>query len=57
MMSDWDDYDSAQMFPGCECGHDATEHAAAWSEHRKDAQGGPLTGCALCACGAEWEHA
>ena len=24
----WEDYDSVQMFPGCDCGHDAG-HAAA----------------------------
>ena len=52
-MSDegWDDYESVQMFPGCDCGHDATEHKAAWGDWRE------FEGCGLCACEAEWEHA
>jgi hypothetical protein len=48
--TDWDDYDSIQMFPGCDCGHDATEHKACWGDWRD------FTGCGLCACEVEWEH-
>lgn len=48
---DWADYESAQMFPGCDCGHDATEHKAAWGDDR------PFDGCRLCPCPVEWEHA
>ena len=32
--TDWEDYSSEQMFPGCDCGHDATEHKAAWGDWR-----------------------
>lgn len=46
----WEGYDSVQMFPGCDCGHDATEHKAAWGDWREH------EGCALCPCEAEWEH-
>ena len=48
----WDDYESVQMFPGCDCGHDATEHKACWGEDWRDHEG-----CALCDCPVEWEHA
>jgi len=32
----WEDYDSVQMFPGCDCPHDATDHKAAWGDWRTD---------------------
>lgn len=49
----WEGYDSAQMFPGCGCGHDATEHLGAWGDWREG------EGCLVpgCPCTAEWEHA
>lgn len=48
----WDDYSSEQLFPGCECGHDATDHKAAWHDYRDGA------GCLIaeCSCDVEWEH-
>jgi len=48
----WEDYSSVQMFPGCDCGHDATEHKAAWSGWR-DGDGCLVPGCK---CTVEWEH-
>ena len=48
----WDDYSSAQYFPGCDCGHDATDHKAAWGDWR-DGEGCLEPGCP---CEAEWEH-
>ena len=47
---DWTGYSSEQMFPGCDCGHDATEHKGAWDAWRE------FDGCGLCACPVEWEH-
>jgi hypothetical protein len=49
---DWSDYSSGQMFPGCNCGHDATEHKAAWGDWR-DGNGCLVPGCS---CEVEWEH-
>jgi hypothetical protein len=46
----WEDYNSVQMFPGCGCGHDATEHMACWGDTRE------FEGCGLCDCEVEWEH-
>jgi hypothetical protein len=48
----WDGYSSEQMFPGCGCGHDATEHKGAWGDWREG------EGCLEpgCPCDAEWEH-
>jgi hypothetical protein len=49
----WEGYESAQMFPGCHCGHDATEHKGGWGDWREG------DGCLMpgCPCEAEWEHA
>ena len=44
----WEDYESQVLFPGCDCGHDATEHAGWHSDYE---------GCRLCDCEIEWEHA
>lgn len=44
------DYESAQLFPGCDCGHDATDHVMAWGDWRGS------DGCTLCECEVEWEH-
>jgi hypothetical protein len=46
----WEGYESVQMFPGCDCGHDATEHKSAWGDWRE------FNGCGLCDCDVEWEH-
>ena len=48
----WDDYSSEQMFPGCDCGHDATGHTGTWGDWRDG------TGCLEpgCPCEVEWEH-
>ena len=51
-VGEWADYDSAQMFPGCDCGHDATEHIYAWHDWR-DGEGCTVPGCS---CEVEWEH-
>jgi hypothetical protein len=48
----WEDYSSEQMFPGCGCGHDATEHKAAWGDWR-DGEGCLAGGCP---CEVVWEH-
>lgn len=50
---DWADYDSAQLFPGCDCGHDAMEHKACWGDWREG------EGCLIdgCPCLVGWEHA
>jgi hypothetical protein len=49
----WEDYESVQMFEGCDCGHDATEHKGAWGDWREG------DGCLVpgCPCDVEWEHA
>lgn len=49
---EFDDYDSRQLFPGCDCGHDATDHLYAWHDDREGA------GCLIpdCPCDVEWEH-
>jgi hypothetical protein len=49
----WEDYESAQMFEGCDCGHDATGHKGAWGDWREG------EGCLVpgCPCPVEWEHA
>jgi hypothetical protein len=49
----WEGYESVQMFPGCGCGHDATDHIAAWGDWR-DGEGCTVDGCP---CEVEWEHA
>jgi hypothetical protein len=45
----WADYASVQMFPGCDCGHDATSHSGWHCDWE---------GCAVpgCGCETEWEH-
>ena len=47
----WEDYESEQMFPGCDCGHDATDHIAVWGDWREG------EGCTVpgCPCEVEWE--
>jgi len=55
----WDEYDSAMMFPGCDCGHDADEHEAAWGEWREQFRGPDAAeGCGVpgCPCEVRWEH-
>ena len=49
----WEAYDSEMMFPGCQCGHDATEHRAAWGDWRPGGAGCLIDGC-LCEVG--WVH-
>ena len=48
----WEDYDSEQMFEGCDCAHDATEHLGAWGDWREG------SGCLIpgCPCQVEWVH-
>jgi len=46
----WEDYSSEQMFEGCDCGHPATGHKAAWGDWRD------FEGCEHCACEVEWCH-
>lgn len=48
-----DDYGSFQLFPGCDCPHDATEHAGQWHDWREG------HGCLIpgCPCTVEWEDA
>lgn len=52
MSDSWGDCSSEQMFPGCDCGHGADEHMAAWGDWREG------EGCLVlgCGCEVEWEH-
>lgn len=50
---DYPEWESSQYFPGCNCGHDATEHAGGWGDWREG------YGCLFpgCPCEVEWECA